>query len=183
MPGTQNDIFPIFRPCCPVLSSASYSFLLFRSWLSAPKSRFKSFWLFKKMQLSYASWLYYFWSVLCDLRTLLHHDFMKPPLTVRYILVTHSSAPPHPRPYRHCPQELYWPSACLTEQNEHMVYCMSPSVPHTTTLALCHKIVFVETNVVDIYHTPSPTNERHESMNFIVFTTEYPVKSIVSYMY
>lgn len=57
-----------------------------------------------------------FWSALCDFQTLLHHDFMKPPLPVRYALVTYSCVPPASKPYptygahRNCagPQALWW---------------------------------------------------------------------------
>lgn len=57
---------------------------------------------------------------------------------------------------------------------------MSPSVSHATSLASGHKMVFVETNIVDIYYATLTPNERHEGMSFIVFVIEYPVKSIVT---
>lgn len=39
---------------------------------------------------------------------------------------------------------------------------LSPSVSHATSLASGHKIVFVETTVVDIYYAILTQNERHE---------------------
>lgn len=55
-----------------------------------------------------------------------------------------------------------------------------PSVSHATSLASGHKIVFVETNVIDIYYATLIRNEKHESMSFIVFIIEYPIKIIVT---
>lgn len=59
---------------------------------------------------------------------------------------------------------------------------MSSSVSHATSLAWGPQIMFVETNGVDIYYVIPPQHERHESMNFVVFTIKYPIKSIVSDM-
>lgn len=111
-------ILPISVFCLLLLSS-----LPLGSWLSASNSCLGFFWLLTKIQFSSAAWIYWFWSALCDCQTLSHHDFMNPPLPVRYALVTYSSAPsPYP-PMELSSQELCWPSGCLMGQNEYVVYC------------------------------------------------------------
>lgn len=59
---------------------------------------------------------------------------------------------------------------------------MSPRVSRASRLASGHKIVFVETSVVDIYYATRTHNERHESMSVIVLIIEYPIKSTVTHM-
>lgn len=85
-PGTHNRefvpllsyhlVYSCFLPLTLILS-------YLRSWLSSPNSCLRSFWLLKKIYSAYTSWIYWFWSGLCDFQTLWHHEFLNSPPLVR----------------------------------------------------------------------------------------------------
>lgn len=80
----------------------------------------------------------------------------------------------------HIPSQTYLNRMSIGGTQGSVFSSMSPTVSLATSLASGHKIVFVKTNVVDIYYATSPRNERHEGMSFVVFTIKCLAKQCLT---